>query len=184
MKRVLSMILICSVLGGAASWAAETDTSATRSNVGSDTIAPGTVITMANWQQYRDFMPDGLIGLFEGKYSWQMPPDIRIEIAPTVIHPLPKNYLAATEKYSAQVRIVERPDGSLLLQNYMGGIPFPNPQEPHKGWKVLQNLWYRYGPSLLVDHHAPGCAISGSGNLNCQAFDAVTRQLAYNTDAV
>ena len=183
MKLVGLLIAITILAGRTALWAEDTAAGNSESAAPAATIAPGTAITMANWQQYRDFMPDGMAGLFEGQYSWKMPPDIRIEIAPTVTHPLPKNYLAATEKYAGQVKIVERPDGSLLLQNYMGGIPFPNPQEPHKGWKVLQNLWYRYGPSLLVDRHAPGCAIGGSGNLNCQVFDAVTRQLAYNTDA-
>ncbi len=180
MKRIALLIAVSVLAGSATLWAEDRATGSAESGA---TIAPGTTITMANWQQYRDFMPDGMVGLFEGKYFWQMPPDIRIEIAPTVLHALPKNYLAATEKYAGQVKIVERPDGSLLMQNYMGGIPFPNPQEPHKGWKVLQNLWYRYGPSLLVDRHAPGCAINSSGSLSCEVIDAVTRQLAYNTDA-
>ena len=57
-----------------------------------DAIAPGTVITMANWQQYKAFMPDGMAALFEGKYFWKMPPDVRMEVGPTIIHPLPKNY--------------------------------------------------------------------------------------------
>ena len=147
------------------------------------TIATGTVITAANWRDYEKFMPDGMVALFEGKYFWKMPPDIRIEVVPTELHSLPKNYVEATEKYSGQVKIAEQPDGSLRLQNYMGGIPFPDPQEPHRGWKVLENLWFRYGPSLLVDRHGPGCSINSMGSLSCQAFDAVTRQLAYNTDA-
>ena len=33
-------------------------------------IPPGTAITMQNWQQYRQFMPDGMAALFEGEYSW------------------------------------------------------------------------------------------------------------------
>jgi hypothetical protein len=31
-------------------------------------IPPGTKITMQNWQQYKQFMPVGMIALFEGKY--------------------------------------------------------------------------------------------------------------------
>ena len=84
---------------------------------------------MSNWQQYEDFMPESMIGLFSGKYSWKMPADVRIEIGPTIIHPLPKNYLAATEKYAQQVQLVELPTGGLSLANYHGGIPFPNPAE-------------------------------------------------------
>ena len=72
-KRIVLTIVICGLLGGTASWAAETDNSTAKADVGSDTIAPGTVITMANWQKYRDFMPDGVIALFEGKYFWKMP---------------------------------------------------------------------------------------------------------------
>ncbi len=176
MKRVALLAALCLFWGTSVALAADQNAGA------KDTIAPGTAITMENWQQYKDFMSDGMVALFEGKYFWKMPPDIRIEIAPTELHPLPKNYLEATEKYSGQVKIAEQPDGSLRLQNYMGGIPFPDPQEPHRGWKVLEDLWLRYSPNLLVDRHEPGCAIDSSGNLNCQVFDAVNRQLAYNTD--
>jgi hypothetical protein len=31
------------------------------------TIPVGTKITMQNWQQYKQFMPDGMAVLFEGK---------------------------------------------------------------------------------------------------------------------
>ena len=179
-RRILLVIAVYGWLAGAGAWAAENDASGT--TLATASIAPGTVITMANWRQYRDFMPDGLIALFEGKYFWKMPPAIQIEIAPTEIHPLPKNYLAATEKYAGQVRIVELPDGGLNLQNYMGGIPFPNPQEPHKGWKVMLNLWFRYMPNLLVDKHGAGCTINSLGSLSCEAYDIVNRQLSYSTD--
>lgn len=180
MKRILWVIAIGGWLAGAMAWAAENDAAGT--TLATASIAPGTVITMATWRQYRDFMPDGLIALFEGKYFWKMPPDIQIEIAPTEIHPLPKNYLATTEKYAGQVSIVELPDGGLTLQNYMGGIPFPNPQEPHKGWKVMLNLWFRYMPNLLVDKHGAGCTINSLGSLSCEAYDIVNRQLSYSTD--
>ncbi len=32
------------------------------------TEAVGTTVTAHNWQRYRDYMPDGMIALFEGKY--------------------------------------------------------------------------------------------------------------------
>jgi hypothetical protein len=147
------------------------------------TIAPGTVITMANWQQYKDFMPDGMIGLFAGKYFWKMPDAVHMEVGPTVLHPLPKSYLDATEKYAQQVQLRELPTGGLTLDNYHGGIPFPNPADPHKGWKALANLWYRYIPHLAVDTFGSGCSIDGSGAANCQTYVGVKRQLSYNTDA-
>jgi hypothetical protein len=146
-------------------------------------IAPGTAITMANWNQYKDFMPETMVGLFRGSYFWKMPDDVRMEVGPTVIHPLPKNYLEATEKYAAQVKLIELPTGGLSLENYRGGVPFPNPVDPHKGWKLLANLWYRYIPHLTVDTYGSGCAINSGGNANCQTYIGVKRQLAYNTDS-
>src|SRR5215472_7530514 len=75
-------------------------------------IPPRTTISMQNWQQYRQFMPDGMAALFEGRYAWKMPPDVSLEVGPTVIHLLPRNYLAATEKYAGQVQLQgELPDG-------------------------------------------------------------------------
>ena len=103
-------------------------------------IPPGTTITAQNWTQYKDFMPDGMAGLFAGTYPWKMPSDVQMVVGPTIIHPPPKSYVEATEKYSSQVRIVELADGGLTLANYQGGAPFPNPEEPHKGWKILANL--------------------------------------------
>jgi hypothetical protein len=33
-------------------------------------IPSGTAITMANWQQYKDFMPEGMQAFFAGLYFW------------------------------------------------------------------------------------------------------------------
>ena len=79
-------------------------------------------------------------------------------VGPTIIHPLPNGYMEATEKYSGQVKIIELPNGGLTLSGYNGGMPFP-PAEPHKGWKVLANLWYRYTPHLTVNTRASGVSI-------------------------
>jgi Protein of unknown function (DUF1329) len=183
-KRITYIIAICLIAGiGIGGTAAGQNAQAPMDGAVGSTIPPGTVITMANWQRYSSFMPDGMAAMFEGKYFWKMPPDVRIEIGPTVILPLPGNYLAATERNSPMVRLVELPDGGLTLDNYRGGIPFPNPSEPHKGWKTLANVWYRYIPHLAVDTYGSGCAIDATLNYNCQIYLAVKRQLAYNTDA-
>jgi hypothetical protein len=147
-----------------------------------DAIPPGTRITMQNWQNFKQFMPDGMVALFEGKYFWKMPADVSMEVGPTVNYPLPKNYLEATQKYSSQVKIVELPDGGLTLTGYQGGIPFPNPEEPHKGWKVLANLWYRYMPRLIADTYGYTCGVNSMGAANCIAYEFVLRQFAHNTD--
>ena len=49
-------------------------TTATTNAVGADSIPDGTVITMQNWQNYRQFMPDGMAAFFEGRYFFCRPP--------------------------------------------------------------------------------------------------------------
>jgi len=78
------------------------------SSPASDGISPGTVITTRNWQNYREFMPEGMAALFDGKYFWKMPPDVQLEVGPTIVNPLPTNYLAATEKYASEVKVIAR----------------------------------------------------------------------------
>jgi Protein of unknown function (DUF1329) len=185
MKQI-SEVIACLVLllSPIFSFAQTPDALSTQSTgaAASNTIPTGTTITTQNWQQYRQFMPDGMIALFEGKYFWKMPPDVAMEVGPTIIHPLPKPYLDATEKFAGQVKLVELPDGGLTIENYHGGIPFPNPADPHKGWKILGDLWYRYVPHLSVISHATGCLVDQHGSFSCEAAEIVQRQLAYNTD--
>jgi len=145
-------------------------------------IPAGTIITMENWQRYKQFMPNGMIALFEGQYFWKMPADVSMEVGPTIIHPLPPNYLAASEKYSAQVKIVELPNGALDLSGYRGGMPFPKPSDPYKAWKILANLWYRYIPHLGVNTYGQGCYVDRFHDINCNAGIIVYRQLSFNTD--
>jgi hypothetical protein len=166
---------------------AQTSFSSTAMDAGqtaaSSPIAAGTVITMHNWQQYRQYMSDGVRALFEGKYFWKMPADVRIEVGPTVVHPPPRNYLAATEKYSGQVSVRELADGGLTMQGYRGGIPFPKPAEPHKGWKILTDTYFRYMPHLTVINHAGSCSIDSNRDISCAGGDVVYRQMSFNTDS-
>jgi hypothetical protein len=150
-----------------------------------DTIPPGTKITMQNWQQYQQFMPDGLAKMFAGQFFWKLPGDVEIDIGPTVNIPEPPTYIAATEKYGQQVQVVHLPDGHLDVRNYVGGEPFPNPQEPDKGYKVLANLWYSYRPHLNVTdfkHPVRDCIVDRFSNMSCESIDIVYRQEGYNTD--
>jgi uncharacterized protein DUF1329 len=147
-----------------------------------DSIPVGTTITMQNWQTYRDFMPDDMAVFFEGRYFWKMPADVQMPVGPTIIHPLPVCYMNATEKYSSQIKITELPDGGLTLTGYSGGIPFPQPDEPYKGWKILANLWYRYTPHLTVNTKGVVCFVDSSNSVSCKAGMKIYRQLSYNTD--
>src|SRR5689334_17327806 len=63
-------------------------------------------ITTQNWQQYKKFLPLGMIELFEGKYFWKMPSDVSMEIGPAVYGTfLPKTWIEATEKYGPQTQV-------------------------------------------------------------------------------
>jgi hypothetical protein len=42
----------------------------------------GTTITTSNWQQYKQFLPLGMVDLFSGKYFWKMPQDAELEVGP------------------------------------------------------------------------------------------------------
>jgi hypothetical protein len=148
-------------------------------------IPPGTVITNSNWRQFQDFMPDGMIALFQGEYFWKMPADVEMDVGPTIIHPLPKGYLDATEKYSGQVALVPLPGGGSTLSGYQGGVPFPNPSDPNRGWKILADFWFRYIPHLVVntpDNLGFQCTEDSFGSIGCTKSLYVYRQLSFNTD--
>ena len=139
----------------------------------------GTRITMSNWQQYKQFMPFGMVELFQGQYGWKMPADVEIDIGPS--HEggnLPKSWVEATEKYGTQTGVQVLSNGHYLLKNYQGGTPFPNPQEPYKGWKVMANVFYAYAPVLYI--HTPSnygtvWAQDKYGNIAPSSIDVVYR---------
>src|ERR1700746_2788268 len=91
------MVVLLSILRstGSAAEAAHSDAS----------LQPGTQITYANWQHYKQFMPPAMQALFTGEYFWKIPADLQMEGGPTVPMPLPPAYIADTEKYSSQVKL-------------------------------------------------------------------------------
>src|SRR5579885_2779109 len=146
-------------------------------------IPPGTVITPANWQQYRQFMTDGMQALFSGGYNWKFPDDYRLVVGPTKHYSLPPTYLDQTQKYASQVKIVNLPDGRHTIDGYVGGIPFPNPQEPMKGWKLLVDDWYAYATYILCTNT---CALTFEdrfNNLTQEQFFFVQRLFSHRGDA-
>jgi hypothetical protein len=151
----------------------------------SGTIPPGTVITQANWQQYKQFFSEGEIYLWQGTGFWKMPPDVRIEIGPTTVYPLPAPFVEATQKYSSQTRIEKQSDGRWKLLNYVAGVPFPVPEEPNKGQKILVNVSYSIRPHLIAMFPDSGsllslCNMDRFNNVDCEHLDIDLRQLAYN----
>ncbi len=115
-----------------------------------DDIPPGTKITGENWEQYRDFMPLGMQELFKGTYHWKLPDDVVMEVGAVTPIPPRRKYKEDTEKYSGQVtlKLVEK-TGGYVPEGYLGGLPFPDPQEPLKAIKIMYNGYYRDYPHII-----------------------------------
>ena len=150
------------------------------------TIRAGTRITLSNWEQYRAFMPDGMIALFSGKYGLKMPNDVEMDVGPPIHIVAPGSFRQASEKYSGEARVVHLPNGRNDIVNYVAGEPFPVPQGPHKGYEILADLWYTYSPHLAVGMPGQGLwsvtMLDRFGNATTARWAFVYRQLAFNTD--
>jgi len=148
-------------------------------------LAIGTKVNMQNWQQYKQFMPLGMIKLFQGVYGWKMPADVEMEVGPTHSGFLLKSWVEATEKYGSQTSVDVTPAGHYIIKNYHGGTPFPNPQEPNKGWKILANVFWAFVPALYANtpnNYGSVWALDRFGNVAPSSFDVVYRWSAYITD--
>ncbi len=148
-----------------------------------DGIPPGTVITAQNWQQYRQFMPLAMQLLFAGKYFWKMPADVRIEVGPTSHYPVAPAYRDNTEKYSHQVQIVATPGGGHALKGYVAGLPFPEPSDPLKGFKILADNWYRPMPYLFCGNEDHEYLVNSAGQTSGYRVEQVFRRLSHISHA-
>ena len=150
-----------------------------------DSIAPSTRITMENWSQYRQFMSDGMIALFEGSHFWKLPKDVVIEVGPTISSPLPSRYLEDTRKYSGQVHLTRLPTGGYVPDGYVAGLPFANPLEGDPaliGQRIFWNSYYRYQPRV---QGAPSYSytLDRAGNMTqTSELTSVFSQLAFLSD--
>ena len=148
-------------------------------------IFPGTVITEQNWKQYRAFMSEGLIALFEGSHFWHMPPGLQIEVGLTISIPLPKEFLDDTTRYSSQVKLAETPGGGYVPSGYVAGLPFPHPLEGDPkltGQRIFWDSYYRYQPRV---QWAPTFTYSldSFGNMTqASEVKSVLSQLAFLSD--
>ena len=109
---------------------------ASHSNAGAP--PPGTKITYANWEQYKEFMPPAMQALFAGEYFWKMPADVQMEVGPTLPIPLPPAYLADTEKNAGQVTLQKLPGAGYIPAGYTTGLPFPT-RLANRRWRHMQS---------------------------------------------
>jgi hypothetical protein len=151
-------------------------------------VTPGTVITHANWQQYKDCFSDGEQVLWNGTEFWKMPDDVEIHVGAQHHWELPKPYIEATEKYGSQTQLAKQPDGTFKLQDYIAGTPFPNPSGPAKGTQIMADVTYRmqgYMVAVFVNLKNEGAFYTKDrfGNYSAEVVDALYRQLAYNWES-
>ena len=145
---------------------------------------PGTEITYANWQQFRQVMPPGMQALFTGGYFWKMPADIQIDVGPTVPMPLPPVYLADTEKNASRVTLKKLPNAGYIPMGYTAGIPFPNPlsQSALAPYAIFYDLYYHYNPRV---QRSIFCSYTGDsyGNFTASGQEEVVySQLTHLSD--
>ena len=105
-------------------------------------VAVGDVITAANVDKAGDLISPGI--------KWIVERGMKMTIVETETVPLPKAYLAATEKYSAQVKLAA--DG-LSVEDWVAGQPFPNldANDPDLPKKIMYNYDARWGETDDVD---------------------------------
>jgi hypothetical protein len=97
---IILLVDILLSLGGRATYA--------QSRVGpSPSTTIDTRITLANWQNYQQFMSAGMVALFDGSHFWRVPQDFEVDVGPTISIPLPSRYLADTERYSDRVELTK-----------------------------------------------------------------------------
>ncbi len=128
------------------------------------TIAPGTRITAQNWQQYKDFMPVGLQGLWAGAFYWHLPQNAVMVVGPTTPTPLPRQYQEDTEKYASQVSLTKNSDGGYDIKGYVAGAPFPKPSGPLAGVEIMYNEYYAYIPYVITTYAKLGFTMDKFGN--------------------
>jgi hypothetical protein len=147
------------------------------------TIPPGTVVSKANWQQYRAFMPVGLQALFSGQYQFHMGdgPDYTVKVYPTSDIRLPAAYRKDTEKYGGQARLKPSKEGGYVYENYTAGVPFPSPSEPLIGEKILYNAFLSPAP-VIVYFWFLGRFVDRYGNSSVFSSASVRYKLSFNSD--
>ena len=98
---------------------------------------PGDVLTHADLEKVRPFLPPGYIEEMDF-------PDVEFTISETGDYAPHPAFLAATEQYAGQTGLAD--DGALV--DYVAGQPFPTDSltldDPTAGWKLAWNFNYRW----------------------------------------
>ncbi|MGA7761809.1 MAG: DUF1329 domain-containing protein [Candidatus Binataceae bacterium] len=149
------------------------------------TIPAGTVITAANWQRYSSFMPVGMQAIFAGDHFWRMPPDVQIEIGPTIPIALPRRYLDDTANYAKQVTLTHAADGGYVPAGYVAGIPFPQPDKDPvlAPYEIFYDAYYHYAPRVQRNFSCNYISDSYGNFTQSETADSIYSQLTHLSDA-
>jgi hypothetical protein len=140
----------------------------------SETIAPGTRITLQNWTQYRRFMGTWMQLAFSGKVHFHVAdtPDYTVVVGPTGNYPIPKEMREDTEKYAGQTKLIPYPaTGGFSWEGYKAGVPFPNPTEPNMAVKIMYNAWAGYYQPFLLHEFSHNWETDSYGNVTPEDTD-------------
>jgi Protein of unknown function (DUF1329) len=144
------------------------------------TIPPGTKITIANWQNYKQFMAPSIQAAFKGTYQWHVDgkPIYTMNVGPTVPYPMTTKFVENTEKYGGQAKLEQMPTGGFKWHGYVAGLAFPNPQEPNMGVKIAYNRWADFRP-MAAHFFAWNWLVDKYGNVNNLRSDDAFYRLSH-----
>jgi hypothetical protein len=147
------------------------------------TIPVGTSITLANWQQYKQFMPMSMVAAYSQSYGWKVGPgpEYTVVIGPTESFKMPNGPSKATEKYAGQAQLKSVPDGTYTLVGYGSGVPFPRPSGPNIAYQIVYNVWTGFVPARLR-YFDPSDQIDRFKNHYVQMVDVMGWRLSHNSD--
>jgi Protein of unknown function (DUF1329) len=105
-------------------------------------VRPGDMITARNAERIEDLVSPGI--------DWMVRHGMRITIGDYRPVALPQPYVAATQQYSADVRLS---DDKRSVENWIAGMPFPNidPNDPDVAKKIMYNFASRWWETDDVD---------------------------------
>jgi len=144
------------------------------------TVAPGTHITVANWQQYKNFLPIGLWAALSGAYPFHVTkaPEYTIAVAPTTHFAMPTKWKEDGEKYGGQTRLERTPQGGYIMRNWVAGPPFPNPSGPNEGIEIMYDAWTPLRP-FNMHSKSDGWLVDRYGNRTQNTSDDSFFQLSH-----
>ena len=149
----------------------------------SQTIPPGTRITLQNWKQYKNFMPIWLQAAYSGDYHWHIGsgPEFTVVVAPASNFPLPRKFQEDTEKFHGQVSLEKLSDDGYTIKGYTAGVPFPNPTDPDKAVKLVYNAWLPWRPAVSR-YYSYDKIVDRFGNVSPEDTDNTFFEMAYVSD--